>query len=140
MSTKTDAPICGLCKRSGDGIQFQIFTPRFQPFGTACVDCEAGIKKFTYDSDFKEYLRELDAGKVVEIDDEMFSYWLEVLPPVYMNGPVLSIAGLGPRRCSFGFREGDASPSNPVTHFWKEGGKLYAWSERRKERTKKEAQ
>lgn len=35
------APVCTFCKRSGAGVQFAIFNPRFQPFGTACSDCEA---------------------------------------------------------------------------------------------------
>lgn len=33
-------PVCVFCKRSGTGVQFAVFNPRFQPFGTACVDCE----------------------------------------------------------------------------------------------------
>lgn len=35
------APVCTFCKRSGAGVQFAIFSPRFHPFGTACTDCEA---------------------------------------------------------------------------------------------------
>lgn len=37
-STKS-RPTCVFCHRS-DGVQFAIFTPRFKPFGTACVECE----------------------------------------------------------------------------------------------------
>lgn len=37
-------PTCAFCKRS-DGVQFSIFTPRFKPFGTACVECEATLPK-----------------------------------------------------------------------------------------------
>jgi DNA-directed RNA polymerase subunit RPC12/RpoP len=37
------APVCVFCKRSGAGVQFLIFNPRFKPFGTACVDCEASL-------------------------------------------------------------------------------------------------
>jgi len=33
-------PRCVFCKRSGDGVQFVVFSPRFPPFGTACADCE----------------------------------------------------------------------------------------------------
>jgi hypothetical protein len=36
------APICVFCGRSS-GAQFAIFNPRFQPFGTACTDCEATL-------------------------------------------------------------------------------------------------
>ncbi len=37
-----NAPRCVFCGRS-NGAQFNIFTPRFQPFGTACVDCEKSL-------------------------------------------------------------------------------------------------
>ena len=35
-------PTCAFCKKSA-GVQFNIFTPRFAPFGTACVQCEITI-------------------------------------------------------------------------------------------------
>ena len=38
---KSSGPCCIFCK-SGAG-QFNIFTPRFQPFGTACVECEEKV-------------------------------------------------------------------------------------------------
>lgn len=38
---RASAPVCVFCKRSGAGVQFAMFNPRFQPFGTACTDCEA---------------------------------------------------------------------------------------------------
>lgn len=37
---KPAAPVCVFCKRTGAGVHFSIFQPRFQPFGTACMDCE----------------------------------------------------------------------------------------------------
>lgn len=33
-------PVCIFCARS-EGVQFAIFNPKFPPFGTACVECEA---------------------------------------------------------------------------------------------------
>jgi hypothetical protein len=33
-------PTCVFCGGSGSGVEFVIFCPRFQPFGTACVKCE----------------------------------------------------------------------------------------------------
>lgn len=36
-------PTCHFCKRSGAGVQFAMFNPRFKPFGTACVDCEKSL-------------------------------------------------------------------------------------------------
>lgn len=34
------APMCRICGRTGAGVTFAIFNPRFPPFGTACTDCE----------------------------------------------------------------------------------------------------
>lgn len=39
-SQPRSAPQCVFCKRTGGGVQFVIFNPRFQPFGTACDECE----------------------------------------------------------------------------------------------------
>jgi hypothetical protein len=36
---KSSAPCCVFCGKSS-GVQFTIFYPKFQPFGTACVECE----------------------------------------------------------------------------------------------------
>jgi len=33
-------PICVFCGGTGRDVTFNIFTPRFPPFGTACVQCE----------------------------------------------------------------------------------------------------
>lgn len=40
-------PTCVFCGRSGAGVQFLIFNPRFEPFGTACVDCEKTLPEGT---------------------------------------------------------------------------------------------
>lgn len=40
-------PECVFCGRSGTGVQFAIFNPRFKPFGTACTDCEAILPEGT---------------------------------------------------------------------------------------------
>lgn len=40
---KPCAPVCVFCKRSGAGVTFAIFAPRFEPFGTACTDCERDL-------------------------------------------------------------------------------------------------
>ena len=37
------APRCVFCGRSGSGVTFAIFNPRFKPFGTACTDCEKSL-------------------------------------------------------------------------------------------------
>lgn len=46
MKRKTEPqsrPSCIFCKGEGDGVQFAIFNPRFQPFGTACDECEQTV-------------------------------------------------------------------------------------------------
>ena len=69
--------------------------------------------------EWKEFIEALHSGETLEIDGEMFMYWLEVLPPVYMHEEI-EIEG---RKifCSFGFAEG----REPITDFWKENGKLF---------------
>lgn len=42
---RKSAPVCVFCQRSGDGVLFAIFNPRFKPFGTACTDCEATLPR-----------------------------------------------------------------------------------------------
>jgi hypothetical protein len=39
-SPKRPEPCCVFCGGHGSGVQFAMFTPRFKPFGTACVQCE----------------------------------------------------------------------------------------------------
>jgi hypothetical protein len=41
------APVCVFCKRTGTGVLFAMFSPRFKPFGTACVDCEKVLPEGT---------------------------------------------------------------------------------------------
>lgn len=43
----SSAPCCCFCGRSGAGIQFAIFNPRFKPLGTACVPCEESLPEGT---------------------------------------------------------------------------------------------
>jgi len=73
-------------------------------------------KVYSYDDQtpesWKEFIRLLDNCEIVQIDESMFYYWLEVLPPVYMHKDQL-IDGVS-RFCSFGFCEG----SDYVIDFW----------------------
>ena len=61
---------------------------------------------------WREMVEAKNSGQVIEINEEVFDYWLEVLPPVYMN--LDQVAGGMWRRCSFGFAEG----AELVTDFW----------------------
>jgi len=69
--------------------------------------------------EWKEFVEAMHSGKTLEIDREMFMYWLEVLPPVYMHKEI-EIEG---RKifCTFGFAEGREC----ITDFWKENEKLF---------------
>ena len=70
-------------------------------------------KIFSYDNgndqDWKEFLDAKESGDIVEIDSSMYWHFLEVLPPVFMDGSV------------FGFAEG----YEHVTKFWKCGDEYF---------------
>lgn len=68
----------------------------------------------TYEKDFPACVDKLQAGDRVEIDVEMFDYWLEVLPPIYM-GRAVKLPDGETVRASFGFAEG----SERITAFWR---------------------
>lgn len=68
---------------------------------------------------WNQFLAARDAGGVVEIDQGIFNYFLDVLPPVYM-GRIVEVGGVM-RRVSFGFAEG----AETITAFWKEGGRFF---------------
>lgn len=76
---------------------------------------------FTYANDFASFISANDRGERAEIDEEMFYYFLEVLPPVYMRRTVKLPDGRSVR-AEFGFAEG----AEMITAFWKEGTKFYA--------------
>jgi len=90
----------------------------------------------TYDTDFAAFLTARDAGGIVEVDAEMFYYWLEVLPPVVsdpleQNGEQIKWSGLGgtwrrkdgsDQKFSFAFAEG----REELTVFWVKGGEYFA--------------
>jgi len=65
-------------------------------------------KVYTYEHDFEDFTRELDKREPLLIDEEMFYYWLEVLPPVYMHQvQEVEIDGVKfQKKCAFGFAEG----------------------------------
>ena len=65
-------------------------------------------KLYTYEADFEQYVEDIQERKPLLIDEDMFYYWLEVLPPVYMfQIKTVQINGVGQQKfCSFGFAEG----------------------------------
>lgn len=66
-----------------------------------------------------------NSGEVFEMDEDTWFYWLEVLPPVYMNRD--QIVKGKKRRCEFGFAEG----VEQITDFWRDGGKFYGCRSKR---------
>jgi hypothetical protein len=85
------------------------------------------MKIYTYENDFQQFVKDNDGSRVLRIDEEMFFYWLEVLPPVYTHEPVKIAFPEGDSIiiCSFGFAEGRET----VTDFWrsedKDGNEVY---------------
>ena len=77
------------------------------------------MKIYTYENDFAQFVKDNDGSRVLRIDEEMYYYWLEVLPPVYMGEvvPVVIDGVTYNRRCTFGFAEG----REPITDFWVSG-------------------
>ena len=75
-------------------------------------------KIYTYEKDFNEFVKAIEK-EACAIDEEMFYYWLEVLPPVYMyKKQTVEIDGVKyVKDCIFGFAEG----RDYVIDFW--GGK-----------------
>ena len=69
---------------------------------------------------WKETIDAMDSCQAHEINEEVFYYFLEVLPPVFMGKKFLFADGKI-RWCSFGFAEG----AEPVTVFWKEKEKYF---------------
>ena len=67
-----------------------------------------------------ETIAAMHSGKTIEINEEVFDYFLEVLPPVHMGYRANLPDGTQVRAC-FGFAEG----YEPVTAFWKQSGKYF---------------
>ena len=64
-------------------------------------------------TEMEDFCKARDAGGIVEIDQEMFYYFLEVLPPIWMNTTVTMPDGRA-QYTAFGFAEGMEN----VTVFW----------------------
>lgn len=69
---------------------------------------------------WKEMLEAMDSGKQVEVGEDVFDYFLEVLPPVFMFKKFTFKDGQTVK-ASYGFAEG----CEPIRVFWSEGGKSY---------------
>jgi uncharacterized protein YlaI len=96
-----------------------------------CAECESkvsqgqSVRVFAMEDPtpgaWAAFIAAMHTGHEVEIDEEMFYYWLEVLPPIFMGRklkytPANSDTEIE-RVCSFGFAEG----AEPITVFWSTG-------------------
>ena len=68
------------------------------------------------DGSVSEFLKALCSGETFECDDEMYSYWLEVLPPIHM-GKLVQLPNGETVNADFGFAEG----AEEITVFWSTG-------------------
>jgi hypothetical protein len=62
---------------------------------------------------WQEMIDAMNSGEQIEINEEVFDYFLGVLPPVFMNQVTMMPNGL-PRKIDFAFAEG----AEPLTYFW----------------------
>ncbi len=69
----------------------------------------------------KEQWNAINAGEVVEVDDEDFWYFLECLPPPFMSRWVKLMNG-DTVHADFGFVEG----ADRIIAFYRQAGKCYA--------------
>ncbi len=72
-----------------------------------------------------DFIEEMHSGRVFEVDEGMYFYWLEMLPPAWMNETVSTPVG---ERRTFGFAEG----AENVVAFWREhspteGTRFFGW-------------
>lgn len=77
------APVCVICGES-QGVQFAIFNPRFQPFGTACVACE-GVRATDPE-------RTAVSGKVAPWGPAELAEWRRRVAPLLQEGETVEQA------------------------------------------------
>jgi hypothetical protein len=75
--------------------------------------------------DWDEFITVMNSGDRFEVDEEMFDYWLGVLPPVFMNRYIDFLPGHEGHKMlvAFGFAEG----ADNITVFFRspDGKKFY---------------
>ena len=78
-----------------------------------------------------EFMKVMLSGERFEIDEKMFYYWLEVIPPVFMNREINYLPdNEGPQqRVDFGFAEG----AEAITVFWRDLEKRRFYGQRTNE-------
>jgi hypothetical protein len=71
-------------------------------------------------ADWAATIAAMHSHQRIEIDQEVFDYFLEVLPPVYM-GRRITLPGGARCHATFGFAEG----TEEITAFWREGDRFF---------------
>lgn len=74
------------------------------------------IEAFTHENDFAAFIAARNCGECCLIDEEMYLYFLEVLPPRFM-GRIVELVDGHEVRADFGFAEG----AERITAFWRRG-------------------
>lgn len=64
---------------------------------------------------WKEFIAQMHSGETLEVDSDIFYYFLGVLPPIFMRKVIDG------QRYSFGFAEGAES----IVGFWEEKGRFF---------------
>jgi len=72
------------------------------------------------EGEWKNFIEAMHSGRVVEITEENYWYWLEVLPPVFMRREIMLGDGSW-KYADFGFAEG----AEPITIFWRKDGRFF---------------
>jgi len=77
-----------------------------------------------------EFIKAMHSGEQFECDEEMYFYWLEVLPPIFMFQAIDFLPGHEGHRMKvdFGFAEG----ADCVTVFWRSPDKKRCFGQRTK--------
>ncbi len=65
-------------------------------------------KRYCSDEEWKEFITIMQSGNKFEIDEDMYNYWLDVIPPVFMNKYITFFPGYEgtQMKVDFGFAEG----------------------------------
>lgn len=83
------------------------------------ADCHANQDKWHL------FIQALNSGEKVEMDERLWYYFLEVLPPIFMGEEIDYFPGHEGTptkvKSSFGFAEG----CEPIKVFWREDGRFY---------------
>ena len=105
-----------------EAVVYESFTFRVSEYKLAPIVPGEPLVYKEDDVSWKRFLVAVARGERCEVDEEFYNYWLEVLPPIFMNQTVELADGTS-RRVHFGAAEGDGVP---IDAFWREGERCFA--------------